>query len=119
VKSGNIDGIPFYMGVWNHPLLDLLPVNEMRSFTVCKSPLPQINGNNFASFNLETKQATANERISGGYFSTFIEQADLIGRRGEVDSMLAEEQCSIEWPSAQRQRPIEEGDGPDRLAPGR
>ena len=24
-----IDGIPFYMGVWNHPLLDLLPVNGM------------------------------------------------------------------------------------------
>ena len=22
-----IDGAPFYMGVWNHPLLDLLPVN--------------------------------------------------------------------------------------------
>ena len=32
-----IDDIPFYMGVWNHPLLDLLPVNGMQSITVYKS----------------------------------------------------------------------------------
>lgn len=90
-----IDGVPFYMGVWNHPLLDLLPVNGMQSITVYKSPQPQINGNNFASINLETKRATedgvqANGRISGGYFSTFIEQMDLVGRRGNVDFMLAQ-----------------------------
>ncbi|MGH8685478.1 MAG: TonB-dependent receptor [Nitrosospira sp.] len=90
-----IDGVPFYMGVWNHPLLDLLPVNGMQSITVYKSPQPQINGNNFASINLETKRATedgvqANGRISGGYFSTFIEQVDLVGRRGNVDFMLAQ-----------------------------
>jgi outer membrane cobalamin receptor len=90
-----IDGVPFYMGVWSHPLLDLLPVNGMQSITVYKSPQPQINGNNFASINLETKRATedgiqANGRISGGYFSTFIEQVDLVGRRGDVDFMLAQ-----------------------------
>ncbi len=90
-----IDGVPFYMGVWNHPLLDLLPVNGMQSITVYKSPQPQINGNNFASINLETKRATedgvqAGVRISGGYFNTFIEQADLVGRKGDVDFMLAQ-----------------------------
>ncbi|MDN5752092.1 MAG: TonB-dependent receptor [Nitrosospira sp.] len=90
-----IDGVPFYMGVWGHPLLDLLPVNGMQSITVYKSPQPQINGNNFASINLETKRATedgvqVNGRVSGGYFSTFIEQVDLVGRRGDVDFMLAQ-----------------------------
>ena len=90
-----IDGVPFYMGVWNHPLLDLLPVNGMQSITVYKSPQPQINGNNFASINLETKRATedgiqASGRISGGYFNTFIEQVDLVGRKGDVDFMLAQ-----------------------------
>ncbi|SOD41141.1 iron complex outermembrane recepter protein [Nitrosovibrio sp. Nv4] len=90
-----IDGVPFYMGVWSHPLLDLLPVNGMQSITVYKSPQPQINGNNFASINLETKRAAedgiqASARISGGYFSTFIEQADLVGRYGSVDFMLAQ-----------------------------
>jgi len=46
------------MPVWNHPLLDMLPVNGMKSITVHKSPQLQINGNNFASVNLETKNAT-------------------------------------------------------------
>jgi iron complex outermembrane receptor protein len=83
------------MGVWNHPLLDLLPVNGMQSITVYKSPQPQINGNNFASINLETKRAIedgvqVNGRISGGYFSTFIEQVDMVGRKGDVDFMLAQ-----------------------------
>ncbi|SFW16133.1 TonB-dependent receptor [Nitrosovibrio sp. Nv17] len=90
-----IDGVPFYMGVWNHPLLDLLPVNGMQSITVHKSPQPQVNGNNFASINLETKRATGDGiqvggRISGGYYNTFIEQADLVGRWGDVDFMLAQ-----------------------------
>ena len=90
-----IDGIPFYMGVWNHPLLDLLPVNGMQSITVYKSPQPQINGNNFASINLETKRATeegiqVGGRVSGGYFNTFIEQVDMVGRKGDVDFMLAQ-----------------------------
>ena len=47
-----VDGVPFYMGVWNHPLLDMLPVNGMSAITVYKSPQPQINGNNFASIDL-------------------------------------------------------------------
>lgn len=90
-----IDGIPFYMGVWNHPLLDLLPVNGMQSITVYKSPQPRINGNNFASINLETKRATGEGiqvggRVSGGYFNTFIEQVDMVGRKGDVDFMLAQ-----------------------------
>lgn len=90
-----IDGIPFYMGVWGHPLLDLLPINGMKSITVYKSPQPQINGNNFASVNLATKRATedgvhGSARISAGSFGTIIEQADLVGRQGNVDYMLAQ-----------------------------
>lgn len=90
-----IDGLPFYMGVWNHPLLDLLPVNGMQSITVYKSPQPQTNGNNFASINLETRRATeegvhGDARLSAGSFGTFIEQANLFGRQGNVDWMLAQ-----------------------------
>jgi outer membrane receptor protein involved in Fe transport len=90
-----VDGIPLYMGVWNHPLLDLLPINGMQSITIYKSPQPQINGNNFASVNLETKRATeegihGNGRISGGMLGTVIEQADISGRFGDIDFMLAQ-----------------------------
>ena len=35
-----IDGIPFYMPNWGHPLLDMLPVNGMSSITVLKGCLP-------------------------------------------------------------------------------
>ena len=90
-----VDDVPFYMGVWGHPLLDLLPVNGMQSITVYKSPQPQINGNNFASINLETKRAAedgvhGDARLSGGSFGTVVEQANLVGRTGAVDFMLAQ-----------------------------
>ncbi len=90
-----IDGIPFYMGVWNHPLLDLLPVNGMQSISIYKGPQPQVNGNNFASVNLQTKRATddgfhGNARLSAGSFGTVIEQADLTGRQGSLDYSLAQ-----------------------------
>lgn len=89
-----IDGVPFYMGVWNHPLLDLLPVNGMQSVTINKSPQPQINGNNFASVNLETKRATEDGlhgagRVSAGSYGTVVEQVDLAGRSGNLDFALA------------------------------
>jgi iron complex outermembrane receptor protein len=90
-----VDGVPVYMGVWNHPLLDLLPVNGMQSVTINKSPQPQINGNNFASINLETKRATedgihGSGRVSAGSFGTVVEQVDLAGRSGALDFSLAQ-----------------------------
>ena len=90
-----IDGVPFYMGVWNHPLLDLLPVNAMSSISVYKSPQPQINGNNFASIDLTTKTAAENgihgdTRMSAGSFGTFTEQAALYGKQDAWDFMLAQ-----------------------------
>ncbi|WP_196435444.1 TonB-dependent receptor [Methylomonas sp. LL1] len=90
-----IDGIPFYMGVWGHPLLDLLPINGMQSITTYKSPQPYINGNNFASINLDTKRATedgihGHGRLSGGWYSTISEQADITGKQGDLDFMLAQ-----------------------------
>ncbi|MCK4840665.1 MAG: TonB-dependent receptor [Methylococcales bacterium] len=90
-----IDDIPLYMGVWGHPLLDLLPVHGMESISVYKSPQPQINGNNFASINLTSKRAYqeglhGSTRISGGIFSTFSEQSELTGKYGNFDFMLAQ-----------------------------
>jgi iron complex outermembrane receptor protein len=90
-----IDGVPFYMGVWNHPLLDLLPINAMSAISVYKSPQPQINGNNFASIDLTTKTANENgihgdTRMSAGSFGTFTEQAALYGKQDAWDFMLAE-----------------------------
>jgi outer membrane cobalamin receptor len=90
-----IDNVPMYMPIWNHALLDLLPVNGMRDITIYKSPQPQINGNNFASINLNSKTATkagisGNARVSYGSFNTVIEQADLVGRVNDVDFSFAQ-----------------------------
>lgn len=90
-----IDGIPVYMGVWGHPLLDLLPINGMQSISVYKGPQPQINGNNFASINLTTKRPELDglhggARLSGGMFGTFSEQADISGQFGAADFILAQ-----------------------------
>ncbi len=90
-----IDDVPMYMATWNHPLLDLLPVNGMQSITVYKGPQPHINGNNFGSINLETKTATeegvhGGGRLSGGFFGTITEQVDVQGKKGDLDYSLAQ-----------------------------
>ncbi len=90
-----IDGVPFYMPVWNHPLLDMLPMNGMSSVTVNKSPQPHITGNNFASIHLETKRPvqeglTGNVRASVGKFSTTLEQADIAGKSDGLEYSFAQ-----------------------------
>lgn len=90
-----VDGVPLYMGVWGHPLLDLLPVNAMQSIAVLKGPQPAQYGNNFAAINLETRRANADgasgsARISAGSYATVIEKADLVGRHGDLDYLVAQ-----------------------------
>lgn len=91
-----IDDVPMYLPQWNHALLDLLPVNGMSDITIYKSPQPQINGNNFASINLNTKTAGAkngiagNARVSYGSFNTVIEQVDMTGKKDDLEFALAQ-----------------------------
>ncbi len=90
-----VDGVPLYMGVWGHPVLDMLPINGMESITVYKGPQPQINGNNFSSINLSTKRAVedglhGSVSVSGGIYGTIIEKADIAGKYGDLDFSLAQ-----------------------------
>jgi len=91
-----IDDVPFYMGVWNHPLLDLLPINGMSRVEVVKGTQPQRYGNNFGAINLVPKQAGPTEGVQGdvqlsaGSFQTVVEQFDLVGRNGDWDYALAQ-----------------------------
>lgn len=89
-----LDGIPVYMGVWGHPLMDLLPLNGVKSVEVFKGPQNQVNGNNFASVNLQSKRANrdGNEtevNASVGSFATKVLQANMVGRQGDLDYSLA------------------------------
>jgi len=86
-----VDGIPFYMATWNHPLLDLLPINGMGKIDVYKGPQPQKFGNTFAAINLTPKAAgkaqgiSGDAQVTGGSFNTWVEQSDVLGRQGPVD----------------------------------
>lgn len=84
------------MPIWNHALLDLLPVNGMKDITIYKSAQPQVTGNNFASINMNTKTAgpgngaSGNARVSYGSYNTVIEQVDMAGRYNDVDFNIAQ-----------------------------
>ncbi len=89
-----LDGIPVYMGIWNHPLMDLLPLNGVNSVDIYKGPQNLSSGNNLSSINLQTKRATQDGvqgevNASVGSFSTKVIQANLLGRMNELDFMLA------------------------------
>ena len=86
----SIDGVPFYMGVWGHPLLGLLPVSGIERITVLKGPQPQTFGNALSAVDIETRRArveglAGSVRLSGGAFATVAEQADLTVRSGRWD----------------------------------
>lgn len=90
-----IDGVPLYMGVWNHPLLDLLPTNGMAAIDVRKGPQPWLVGNTFASVNLTTQSAPASGVAGGiraqyGSYATFIQQADIGARSGALSGYVAQ-----------------------------
>lgn len=90
-----IDGIPVYMGVWNHPLLDLLSINPARSITVAKSPQPQNFGNALAAIDLEPKSRrrpgyTTEIKLSGGSYSTLIQSAEHGGKKGPFDYYIGQ-----------------------------
>ncbi len=90
-----VDGIPFYMGVWNHALLDLLPIGGMERITVYKGPQPQTFGNTFAAIDLTPRRArqdgvAGNLRVSAGSFSTLVEQADVSVRASGGEFTIAQ-----------------------------
>lgn len=90
-----IDGVPMYMSVWNHPLLDLLSIDSADSLQVHKSPQPQLFGNAFAVININPKRKTTEGfqtdlKMAGGSFGTFVEKAEHGGKIGGIDYYLGQ-----------------------------
>lgn len=88
-----IDGVPMYMGIWNHPLLDLLPIDPASSIEVYKSPQPQYFGNAFAVLNIVPKKKkdegyVTKAGVSGGSYETFVGTAEHGGKVGRFDYYL-------------------------------
>lgn len=90
-----IGGVPMYMSVWNHPLLDLMSIDTADSLQVHKSPQPQIFGNAFAAVNIDPKRKstegfTSALRLAGGSFGTVVQQAEHGGKSGPFDYYLGQ-----------------------------
>ncbi|MCS7182340.1 MAG: TonB-dependent receptor, partial [Thermoanaerobaculum sp.] len=57
-----MDGIPRFVGVWTHPLLDLVNPSMAQQLEVHRNPEPVLLGNMaFAAVNLKPKEATAGQ----------------------------------------------------------
>jgi iron complex outermembrane receptor protein len=88
-----VDGVPMYMSVWNHPLLDLMSIDPAHLIEVYKSPQPQHFGNAFAIVNIipkrmETEGFQTRAQTAGGNYSTFIANGDHGGKIGAWDYFL-------------------------------
>ncbi|MFP4049228.1 MAG: TonB-dependent receptor, partial [Desulfovermiculus sp.] len=87
-----VDGVPMYMSVWNHPLLDLMSIDAAQSIEVFKGPQPQKFGNAFSAINLKTKRQDQGSRtkakLAGGSYSTLINTVEHGTRRGRWDYYL-------------------------------
>jgi len=72
-----IDGVPMYMSVWNHPLLDLMSIDSASSIEVYKSPQPQHFSNAFGIVNIKTKRMRTEGfqtkvKLATGSYHTYI-----------------------------------------------
>lgn len=90
-----IDGVPMFMGVWNHPLLDLISVDTASAIEVYKSPQPLIFGNAFASINIvpkkkKTEGFQTNLHLAGGSYGTLVQRAEHAGKIGATDYYLGQ-----------------------------
>ncbi|NJB66598.1 iron complex outermembrane receptor protein [Desulfobaculum xiamenense] len=90
-----IDGVPVYMGLWNHPLLDLLPIDPAGSVEVIKGPQPHRFGDAFSAINIVPKTAYGKDTFTtleaaGGSYGTVSQSIEHGGDLGGFDYYLGE-----------------------------
>jgi outer membrane receptor protein involved in Fe transport len=85
-----VDGVPMFMSVWNHPLLDLMSIDGAHSIEVYKSPQPQNFGNAFGIVNIVPKRKTeegftTRAQVAFGSYDTIVAKAEHGGNTGVWD----------------------------------
>ena len=88
-----VDGIPMYMSVWNHPLLDLMSIDPANTIEVYKNPQPHMFGNAYGIINIVPKRRYAegfetHAETAAGSHNTFVGKADHGGLQGNFDYYL-------------------------------
>lgn len=91
-----VDGIPRFVGVWTHPLMDVMSIDIAREIEVYKGAQPVLLGNMaFGGVNVLTKRRTApgyETSLEAGYgaYDTWVEALDHGGRIGNWDYYLGQ-----------------------------
>lgn len=90
-----VDGVPFYLSVWNHPLLDLLPVQGVGGVSVHKGPEPNRYGNSFAAIDIAPRKPTfygthGDLSFATGSFGTFVQDASYSMRDDRLELMATQ-----------------------------
>lgn len=90
-----IDGVPVYMGLWNHPLLDLLPLDPAARIEVVKGPQPHRFGDVFSAINIIPKTGRGQEtqtavQAAGGSYGTFSQSVEHQADKGDYAYALGE-----------------------------
>ncbi len=90
-----IDGVPIYNAVWNHPLLDLNPVDLADSIEVYKGSQPVEFGNAYSTVNITPKRRLTEgfeNRLSLAYGNnaTWVQTFESGGRKGAFDYFLGQ-----------------------------
>jgi len=86
-----VDGIPKVVGVWAHPLMDIMSVDQAQRIDIYKGAQPVLFGNGaFGVVNLVTKRQTeegfyTSVRTGYGSYSTFMEGVEHGGKVGNTD----------------------------------
>jgi len=88
-----VDGVPNYNAIFNHPLLDLMSIDAAESIEVSRRSNPVSSGNSFAVVNMETPRArqegiSAQAMIAAGSFGMFTEKVS-VGYNNERFDILA------------------------------
>jgi iron complex outermembrane receptor protein len=91
-----VDGIPKFVSVWSHPLMDTLSIDPVERIEVYKGAQPLQFGNSaFGAVNLVTKRQSEEgytTRLQGGYgsYNTVVEVLEHGGRTQDTDYYLVQ-----------------------------
>ena len=105
-----VDGVPKFVGVWTHPLMDVLSVDHLERMQIHKSPRPVLNGNMaFGTVNLVSRRAAqegyrTDLSIMAGAHNTFQSGFNHGGKRDRFDYYFG---AAVNGPTATARKPTD------------
>ncbi len=90
-----VDGIPKFVGVWTHPLMDVLGLDQVESIDVIKGASPVLYGNmSFGAVHVRTRSMREEGRIlemsvTGGGHDTLLGSFNAGFRQGRFDAWVS------------------------------